>query len=491
LRDFLKIGDGSGREMRPVQVQALEWLEKNWDAYDVFCINGPVGSGKSLIARTVQRSEGGVIVTASNVLLDQYVDEYGINFVKGREHYTSPSGLDCSEECPIVTRNKPCVGCPYRAARAKADEGVPTIFNPASLYYLHGGDIPRKVTSVDEMHTLSGFIQQLCSTSFSKNKYQWPSQAATSEIEFKNWLTELLRKSNKWVEEYNASTNKKDHKKDYKALCKSIDSWERTLKAFKESPELFALWVETKPVRGRKEEYLHVQPVLPVKSFCDSILGQGKIILMSGTIFDIDIRPLIGERKYAYLDLESPIAAEKRPIIFRPIADSVTVQTPPETIARSIEAIAGAHPGENFLVHLSYSDSTRVAACLRISFIANTKTTKQSRISEFKSGGGLFLASGCAEGINLPDDECRVIYIPRLLKPNLADMVVKKRMSLVDGQRWYDLTILKNVMQSIGRGARHENDWCKTYIGDPQFAKLVSRYYKELPKYFLDSITWA
>ena len=44
------------------------------------------------------------------------------------------------------------------------------------------------------------------------------------------------------------------------------------------------------------------------------------------------------------------------------------------------------------------------------------------------------------------------------------------------------------VMQMTGRGVRHQNDHCDTYILDSQFIGLLARTHHYIPKWWVESI---
>jgi len=117
----------------------------------------------------------------------------------------------------------------------------------------------------------------------------------------------------------------------------------------------------------------------------------------------------------------------------------------------------------------------------------NTKEDKADVIEAFKANGGLFVAAGCAEGVDFPGDECRLNLIPILHRENLGDRAVQKRMSLPGGRRAYDLEILKTTIQQAGRSTRGPDDWSTTIIGDPGFTRLMNQYDSELPRSFVES----
>ena len=74
------------------------------------------------------------------------------------------------------------------------------------------------------------------------------------------------------------------------------------------------------------------------------------------------------------------------------------------------------------------------------------------------------------EGIDLPDDMCRFIVIMKVPYPSLTDELVKAKMEIFP--YWYNSETSNHIIQGIGRGNRHTNDWCITYILDGCFSTL-------------------
>ena len=77
------------------------------------------------------------------------------------------------------------------------------------------------------------------------------------------------------------------------------------------------------------------------------------------------------------------------------------------------------------------------------------------------------------EGLNFPDDLCRFQICIKVPYAFLGSEYVKKRMEYVDG--WYEYDVLNKLCQGIGRGVRHEKDWCETYILDGCISYLVKK----------------
>lgn len=58
---LLKRFDGSGRQPRPLQVEALGWVADNWSSPGLV-IQAGTGTGKQAIARALQIATGGAIL---------------------------------------------------------------------------------------------------------------------------------------------------------------------------------------------------------------------------------------------------------------------------------------------------------------------------------------------------------------------------------------------------------------------------------------------
>ena len=107
-------GDGSGREPRKTQIAAIDWLRDTSNRH-TRVILGPVGAGKSFIAKNQCRS-GTVIIAPDNNLLKDYQKQYPeLNLLMGKDHYKS------REE--------------YLEAKDRLWRGEPTLTNPYAWYY--------------------------------------------------------------------------------------------------------------------------------------------------------------------------------------------------------------------------------------------------------------------------------------------------------------------------------------------------------------------
>lgn len=483
--DFLSTFDGSNRHIRDVQKQALEWVAANWDA-KVLVMQLPTGSGKSAIAKAIMRQTDGHAITPSNILIDQYCDTYpDNNFLKGKAHYTChTSGLSCQEWTNVCCQD-PCQGCGYTESKTRAKE-EPTFFNPMSLYYfrLQNPQFYPEVLIVDEAHTIPGMVLMMTGTRLRKRDYRY-TDACLNELVLSEFLGKHITGLRRLVEL---------HKNDTDRLKEITDELERivlTKKGLDEDPQNYAIWEESKTVRGKLEQYLYVRPIKPPRFLMNRLLAADRLILMSGTLFRPDIKDIVGDEPYRMLDLPSPIPKEQRPVYYKPVPFALNHQTDPQNIVNRIQELVARHPKENTIIHVSYSLSERLRDKFTMPILFNTASDKDAILARFKREGGVFLAAGCAEGIDLSGDLATVNIIVKLNFPDLKDPTVLKRKALEDGEEWYALTTLKTTIQMAGRTTRSETDKSATYIMDPNFSRLISKYSKQLPQSFLDAIVWT
>lgn len=484
--------DGSGRSPREVQTRFLEWLSDTWDTGNCFAGQLPVGSGKSALARTLGIVLGASIVTPSNVLIDQYCGDYPEhNYLKGKDRYQcAKSGYSCAAWTGPNFNEKPCVACPYQTCRERA-KAEPTFFNPSSLYYFRLSLLRQQqfqrfpVLVVDEAHQLPQMLQLFGAKRFRRSLYQFDDNA-DNELKFESWLADALRRLDKLAQMYKNGHNRKKLQEIEDEMAQTA----LVLACLREDPQNYAIYFENGTYRGRKDVFLNVRPVRAPKNIVRDVLDCDKLVLISGTLLKTDIEDLAGDRTVKFIDLPSPIPKERRPILYRPTSFAMNVDTDPRLIVEWIERVLALFPGRNTVIHTTYSQSPKLLPHFTGPVFHNTAENKEFVLERFKREGGVFLAAGCAEGLDLKDDLCRLNIIPQLQRPNLADRIVAKRRALEGGERWYALETLKVAIQQAGRSTRHEKDDSVTVIGDPLFSSLVARYGKDLPQSFVEAMRW-
>lgn len=492
--NFLKNLDGTGRKPRSTQVEFLSWLSENW-RHNTFIGQLPVGSGKSLISRSIQLATNANIITPSNILIDQYLGDYCANFLKGKAHYScNMSGLTCSEWTDQLDEPA-CSNCVYQSCRNKAYGGAPTFFNPMSLYYLIKGakrtwNKP-EVLVVDEAHQLNSMLLMIAGVRLRRSEYLF-NPDVVNEIFLVQWLDKQLVKLYKLQMLYKAKGNTAK----LREILREIEPLKLTHECFINNPQNYSVWIETGTHFGRPDQFLNIKPLTVPANIRKTLLDSRKLILMSGTMLKTDISDLLGPgADYQFKDMPSPIPIKNRQIRYVPADFKMNTQTDPAQIVNYIETIIkketvkyGKTP--NTIIHVSYSTSQRLKDHFSHEIIWNDKSNKDAKVRQFKQFGGVFLAAGCAEGLDLKDDYCRLNIIPQLLFPNLGDPTVQKRRALADGSEWYALEAMKSVIQQAGRSTRSETDFSTTYILDNNFTWCYRSVKNLLPKSFKEAIQW-
>ncbi len=276
---FTSVMDGTGRAAFPLQFEFLEWLATQEGR--VIAAQLPTGVGKSFILRTIQRAVGATGVVSSNMLMGQYEGTYDeANTLKGIAHYQCAGrGMSCGAR---ELDYKPCADCPYHSARTSALQGVPTIFNPMSLYMLTGNASFKrpKTTVVDEAHTLPDMLMLLSGERFLAHRFQLP--ASTNSLDVIAWLTEQIPKVRRVAEHFAEKQNGERATwaiRDYLRMQTVLDG-------LQDNPQNYVIFRDTDSYRG--EEALCIRPLNPPKPLLDRVLGTGRIVLLSATLSRVD-----------------------------------------------------------------------------------------------------------------------------------------------------------------------------------------------------------
>lgn len=478
--------DASGREPRPAQIEILNWLDRVWDKSNVFGIIAGTGVGKSAISRAIQVEFGNtaVLIPTNNLINQQMVTYPNVNFLKGKHNYKCSRGEEdtCGDTASL--RIKPCDNCPYIESRNRAREGEDTIFNPISYFYYSRSDDFRapEILVIDEAHKLKEMIMMLTECQFRKGRYLYPT--ITNTIELIDWMSSTIKEMKEAVE---ALLSSKEYK-EAKSLARQMESVRMTRNAIQANPQNFVFYTKEMQYRKTLEEYLVVSPIVVPKALIDQVLQATKVVLMSATLLESDIRDL-GFKSYLFLDAGSPIPKANRPVYYKPADFKMNFEASPEAVANWVKSVLSQYPNRNTIVHLSYGWSKKLARFFDGALI-NTPETKDKVLATFKKMGGLWLASGAAEGIDLPGDECRLNIIPFVIMANPFDPVVKKQLALPNGQLKYELQALKQVIQQAGRSTRGVDDASITVIGDSKFIKLFNKNRNYLPKSFAEAVNF-
>lgn len=444
--------DGSDRTPRPAQLELYIGIKEQLLESEVVGVNAPPGLGKSFLARSLQRENGSTdIITSANDLIAQYRSDYEVlNPVMGRDRY------DTAEE--------------YNSAHKNAKSGAPSIFNPLSYHFARqrGLRSPDLIV-VDEAHLLVDMLTYLSAHVIPIAKTQVPGNAKT-EGELIKWC----------YNRYDRLKTALSHPDAPGALFQEFERIARLKDTLEEGSQnqVFEISKAMVPVGGKRpQKCLVLTPVRVPHNLIKAVTGARKVVGLSGTLSRYDAEQLAAGRSFSYIQREYLTPKENRPVYYNPVDPDL--RKDPQALADKILEIYSANPVPT-LVHVTYEMQGVLSQLLgKIRPLVNNTTNKAAVKEKFLRYGGVWLASGCAEGVDLPYDACRQVIIPVLMYPDRGQLFVQKRVGLPDGDRWYKIRTIQNTVQRLGRGLRAEDDWCVSHILDPSFSRLYPQVQDE------------
>ncbi len=476
--DFLSEFDGSGREPRDVQVQALTWLQENWDKSKYFVLSMDTGSGKQAVARAIQKATQARVLVPQNTLIDQALEQYpNINYLIGREHYRCCKFPEMSCQTRYELGHK-CTNCTYQRAIAKALEGEETFFNPISYHFFktrQPNDF-NGVIVIDEAHLLVDQLKGLCAERISRRNYKYPESLAP--IELIVYFDDLKKKAEK-------ALNYKTGDEKFGFYLRIYEKAARILKILRDRQNELVIYEEL----GDTGVELVLEPIHTPRKFIDDYLTASKVILLSATIPNKIAERVFGTKEYMKLEALSPIPTTNRLIWYRPPQFTMNYLTPMVEIAGFIKELLEQIPNESTIIHVTYDWSEKLQPYFPEALF-NSKTTKKSTIKKFKKNGGVWFAAGCSEGLDLPYDECRNNIILRLPRQNMTALPVRKAIALPGGKEDFDLKTILTFQQQTGRSTRASDDFSRIIVCDRGLTRLVAEHGNQIPDSFLDAIIW-
>ena len=479
-----------------------------------FLLDGPTGCGKSLIAAAVQRIFGKNVVylTTTKQLQDQLLHDFPYaKTLKGRSNYVClkyPSMYPevSAEDCNHSESNK-CEQrgqCPYIKAKREALGAPLAVLNTS--YFLHeinyaGAFSGQDLVIIDEVDSLEdqlmGFIEvvvtsrQLSRLNIEPPKYKtkfesWTEWARRSLIE----LRPRLRRMENDTRESAWSTI------DVKALREKRD-----LKRLVTKLEFLVMEIDKTWVWYPGTDRWTFKPVWVSKYASTTLWNHCKKVLgMSATILDpkqicLNTGLALDNRRYDYLALPSPFPKECRPVYFEPCANVVSknMDFALVRLVKAVSDIIEKHPKDKILLHsVSYKIRDYLIRNMKSNRIITHSTKDRATVlNKFKASADplVLISPSMDRGIDLPQEECRVVIIAKVPYADLGDTQVSQRIyGSKDGNRWYAHKTISTIVQMAGRGVRSEDDYAAMYILDEQFRRLYDDHREIFPKWFKEAV---
>jgi Rad3-related DNA helicase len=492
------------KTIREQQREALNFIEQSFaNGIKFVCMDASTGAGKSGVAMTISRAYGGGIVGMPTVALQQqYLNDFNdVAPLVGRARFPCLKLDPNAHKCyPIIQAGElparppleqscaaaPCLnrpkakqqqirnsceamgGCPHQKMLDEAQKSETIISNLHSLLYsvsLNERITKRPILVIDECHNLFKFIQDF-------SKINFLVRRKVLDLEIKHLKT--TEQWSQWLslpEQMNLIT-KEDSRDSYVARLEKLKDLKETVQSYYNDPQTGYLKLTVTPtyIGGLAQSMLF--------SLAD------KIVLLSGTILSKQLftRPLgIDPQTTAYKQIESDFPVENRPV-YLPQQEGLDLSFKhldanlPKA-AEEVNRIIGLYEGKKGILHTnSYSIANKlVDLCKNQRIITHVSEDFAEKLAEFKaSKDGVFVSPIISEGHDFKDDLARFNIILAPSFEPAGDAYIK--WALEKGLWvYYNYNAVKVLLQQLGRGVRHNKDFCDNWLIDSRFTKFLQK----------------
>lgn len=529
LADIMDGLPGWVSEVRPGQWKAaVEIVEAFNDGADIVYLDAPTGSGKTLIAELVRKimQVRGLYVCSTKTLQDQFSRDFDYaKVLKGRANYPTLSmrfpdytAGDCTKEgtgdqarcywCPVVR------DCPYEVAKREALSADLAVINTSYLLAeannvgKFGG---RELVICDEADVLEselmGFVEYGVSDFRLERLGITAPKKGVRKRTILAWLTDELLPA--LVSRVRGLPDNQDVRiiRERNGLVRLIEDTRRVMVDIEE--EIENLSDDEAPgienwIRDNDAGPLVLKPVR-VDAYGQRFLWcHGKRWLcMSATFVSteemndslgVDVAGL----KTATVKVPMGFDVENRPIVAVPCANMTNKEKDTEwpKMVRAIDNVCSWYPDVRVLVHtVSYAFTeyllTNCSSELRMRSVTYRRAMDRDQaLAKYRrESSSVLLAPSMDRGIDLKDDDCRVVIVAKIPFPNLGDRQVGSRLRGRGGQAWYNVATIRKLVQMTGRGVRSEDDWCNIYVLDAQFFRKIWKGSRMLlPEWWRDAV---
>lgn len=513
------------KEIRPHQLDAIEAVVEAFNSgTQVVFLDGPTGTGKTLIAEAVRQilQAQALYVCSDKSLQDQFHRDFPYSKVlKGRANYPSQSNRNATAaDCTAKTFMDPCfhcedgkLGCPYEIAKKEALKAQLAVTNISYLLteanYV-GGFSGRDLVIVDEADTLEsmlmGFVEFRVPVAFMKMVRMEPPKKGARKKTLISWLEDFYKAFDPLERAETDLRRKRGMTAMLGSVQRIIHELEKEIRLRADSDgEDQGVWLRQYEPR---EETFVLKPVMVSGYGVKNLWRHSKRwLVMSATLISSDEMSDSLGLPYDYSTVVVPMTfpVENRKIIMAPVANVTFKElkegTAIEDLSYAIQTICLKHPTDRILIHtVSYDLTARLSFQLgkgpykvskREVITYDTGRDRNAALDRFKrTPGAILLAPSMERGIDLPGDLCRVVIIAKVPYPSLQDRQVSARMNMGNtGATWYAVQTIRDVVQMCGRAMRSEDDYCTTYVLDQQFARnLWGRWKMLFPAWFVDAV---
>lgn len=496
-------------EFRPNQLDiAMKAAASTKYAY---LLDAATGTGKSLVAGTVQKLLGTRIVytCTTKQLQDQILVDFpyarllkGRNAypcVRHRRMYPEVTAEDCSN-----TEARPCNHvneCIYLLEKEAALAAPLAVLNLS--YFLHEANHVGQFSGagflvIDEFDSVEDQLMSFVEVSITQKQLDEIGLDEPKLVtKYESWLEwsraalKIMRPRLESVRaelEHSWSTVNFPLIKAEKRLSRLVDKLEFM------SREVDSTWVWMKGT-----DRWAFKPIW-VSKYANHNLWRhaNRVLGMSATILNpIQMCINVG-LKYAditYRAMPSPFPKENRPVLYQPCASvtAKTMDTALPALKKRIQQIIDDHPDDKILCHcVTYKIRDYLMKSMNSGRLMTHDTFNRSEmLAVFKKSKypKVMISPSMDRGVDLPHDECRIVIIAKCPFPDLGDPQTNKRLyASKDGRRWYAHKTVSKIIQMSGRGVRSSTDYATTYILDEQFKRIYDDNKDMFPTWYRDAV---
>jgi Rad3-related DNA helicase len=483
------------------------------DAYkrgaDVVFLDGPTGSGKTLVGEAVRQVIGGkaMYVCHSLGLQDQFVSDFPYaRVLKGSTNYPTElmsypeyTGGDCTPECQWCTGPE---SCPYKIAKRAAQASDLAVLNTA--YFLntinHTDNFAgRRLVILDEADTIESLVMgfeefRLSGRFLRKLGLTAPNKGVHRQTVGKFLVDQVEPRVKKMVSVMRRELNAGSLDVEGFRTLQQLEQLHRRARVVAAKYKA-GTWVRCYDHTGAFIlKPISVADVSPNRLWQHSRLW----LLMSATL--VSTQEIISSLGMSGLKVETvtmpmTFPVEHRPLYAVPI-EKVTAKTKEVAyprIARAIEKVLDRHPNDRVLVHtVNYEFASYLQRHVntdRQKLTYQNAGEREPILEEFRRRmAAVLFAPSLDRGFDFRDDDARVVIVAKLPYPYLGDQQISARMNTPDGQYWYTIQTIRSLVQMTGRGVRSKEDWAHTYILDAGFMDFLRRNRHLLPEWWLDAL---
>jgi len=301
---------------------------------------------------------------------------------------------------------------------------------------------------------------------------------------------------------------------DNKDLRRDVDRWSKlsdNLVMFMDSIQAGDPWVYDGYIVD-KETKRETGPVVfkPVRV---NMFGKPRlfdrfenVLMMSATLISADqiARDMgIESHEYGVVTVPRTFDSSRCPVFVCPVADNSMKERAnswPRLVA-ACEKILSDNKDHRIMIHaVSYDQADKISQHLKSVFrdrriVSHSRDSfsKKSALETYeKNPSAVLISPSMARGADFKGDLCRVQIIIKVPFPNLGDKQISARLhGTHDGQTWYSVQTIREIVQMTGRCMRSEDDWGQTWILDSQFMNVWNKNSQLFPGWWRESVRFV